>query len=133
MSLWIPNFGREVINIKEISTVTDESVQVVRFIFGTSTTESLHDILTNFRTLYASIEITTAYSDGTIIQVGHQVDANLLMDSNLDNLDLKNLNTYDKEQDTPWGPMDNKVRVTISGGPAVGAGICTVKYSNPLD
>jgi hypothetical protein len=126
----MPPSSREVIKLTEISTVTDEAIQEIRFPFYLVTVESVNEIKANYRVVFASIEIVTPYDAGAQIQVGRLGDADLLIETS--DVDAAVADVYAKEQDTDWGIAANEPRVTIIGAPTVGQGICVVRYTNPL-
>lgn len=130
MSLWIPGFSREIIKVTEISTVTDEAIQEIRFPFYLTMVESVNEIKANYHIVFASIEIVIPYNAGAQIQVGRLGDADLLMLQS--EIDASFVGFYAKEQDTDWGIANNKPRITIIGTPTAGQGVCVVRYTNPL-
>jgi len=133
MSLWIPpeNAYSQII-VKEITVMPDDVLREIRFDFYQTTIESNTIIDKNSRICFCSVEIIDPYPSDISIKVGNQAVDNLIMDSSdiLHNM----VGTYGKIVDTDWGNLDLPVRVTISGSPTVGHGVCIVRHiKEPTD
>jgi hypothetical protein len=97
-------------------------------VLGTTTASSTAQIPAGARVLSCQFEVTTVYDGGTTIDIGDGVTSNLIMDQS-DIVETK-LGTYLLSQDTNW-TTGNAVTVTITGGPAAGAGVALIEYAEP--
>ena len=121
------------VKIGDIGSVTG-AIRTVRFTIDNSAQQdSTFAIPANARILECVLEITTQYSGGTDIDIGNTSTVNLIMDQGDNNPQQGGVpNSFSIEQDTDWGGSDSVVRVTITGGPAAGAGVVIVKFTTPL-
>lgn len=102
----------------------------IRFPVGiAATTDAGTLIPANAIVSNVELDVQTAYSPGTTIEIG-QAGSLALLQTTAGNNPLAT-GEYDKRQDTPWGGAALAPRVTIAGGPLVGASFCIVHYSNP--
>lgn len=102
------------------------AMRVIRFAFDTSaTTDSTFSIPTASYIQLCSIKITTPFDDGTTIQVGRAGFAATFMTIDQNNPQAEGTYTVL----TPDAITIGVVRVTVSGSPAAGAGICTAWYA----
>lgn len=105
-------------------------VNAIQFAVGTAaTTDSATSIPANAVVTYAAVEIDTPYDGGTTMEVGDSVAPDLLLATT--DIDPTRVFVYDEVEPIAWGGTARKVRVTIAGAPAAGAGICTVLYCVP--
>lgn len=105
---------------------TNGATQEFRFAIGlTGTQNSVMGLPNNAIVRECALDVTTAYSGGTTIAVGVTGTTNLLQTTS-DN-DPTTVGLYSKDQDTVFTPAD-PVQVTVSGGPATGAGQVLVRY-----
>ncbi len=129
---WYDDFIAEnILSLRDLSTTTvTGAVAAVRFPLGTAPAQtSVTSIPAGAIVQNILLEIITAYSPGTLIQVGNATDPSLLMDTP-DNAPTFE-NQYEAVQATSWGPLALPVLVTVTGAPTVGVGECVVTYTLP--
>jgi hypothetical protein len=109
------------------AVVNDGGVQEIRFAIGTSGTyNSTTQIPLNAIVIDCEVDITTAYSNGTTIEVGNASSPALLMATSGNNPQAVGL--YWLHQDTAYTGGPATVLVTIGGSPSAGAGFAIVRY-----
>lgn len=98
---------------------------------GTSTAISSSSLPNNAVIMEARVEVTTAYSAGTSMQVSRTGDGTKVMCSTSD-LDPTVQGTHMIGQVTNWGSTGaGTVTVTISGSPVAGASVLYIGYVTP--
>jgi len=115
--------------VGDIGSVTG-ALRIIDFTIDNSASQdSTSSIPANALVLEANLEITTAYSAGATIEIGNTTTSNLLQATTDNN--PQTTAVYSKEQRTSIGASASVARVTVSGSPAAGAGIVTIKYTDP--
>lgn len=102
----------------------------VKVVVGTATASSVALIPPDAVIMESAVDVTTAYSVGATIDVGHSTDADLVHDQT----ELLPLvaSLQRKVQRTDWGGAALAVQVTIGGSPSVGACTVYVTYTEPV-
>jgi hypothetical protein len=109
-----------------LSSTTPGVVQAIIFTVGTgATTDSVTSIPVGATIMRATLNVTTAYTAGTTIEIGSTAAAALLMGTG-DNFP-STVDAYDAPQITPWN-VASVVQVTIAGTPSAGASTVMVEY-----
>lgn len=112
------------------SSTLGGAIREIRFAIGTGASQnSATTIPANAIIVTAQVEITTPYSAGGALAVGQTGSTSLLMGTSDSNPQVANI--YEVNQDTAWGATPRTVLVTVTGGPAAGAGFCIVRYTTP--
>jgi hypothetical protein len=101
------------------------AVQVVRFLLGTATGQSGTALPDQAIVLRASLDVTTPYTGGTTITIGHAA-ATTAYQLAADN-DPTTPGLYEVDQDTTVTPA-TRVLATVIGGPVAGAAEVIVEY-----
>lgn len=91
--------------------------------------DSADKVPANAVVVSAEFNITTPYSGGATLTLGHSGNTTLLQ-TTTDNLSTV-AGHYQVMQDTSWGGSELTVRTTVAGSPAAGAGFAIVKYTSP--
>ncbi len=115
--------------IGDIGSVTGAVRAIDYTIDNSASQDSTSSIPANALILEANLEITTAFSAGATISIGNTTTADLFQLTTDNN--PQTTGTYSKEQRTSVGASASVIRTTVGGSPAAGAGIVTVKYTNP--
>lgn len=79
---------------------------------------------------YAALAILTAYDGGAQLSVGSATTPTALMAAGDSSPDKTN--TYELSLDVDW-TAPAPILVTLAGAPTVGAAICVVRYTTPVD
>lgn len=126
------NEGDTWVKIGDIGSVVGAE-RVIRYTIDNSPSQSsVNDIPANARVTYTEVEVTTAYSAGASLTVGHSGDADLLFGADSNDINLQRTGKYVIPQNTAWGSTARPPLTTIGGSPAAGAGAVTVKFTEPL-
>lgn len=112
---WPPCGGGEIVGI----------VQEIRFVVGLVTVESDSQLPLGAIVIDSEFKVTTPYSGGTTISQGVPSAPTTFMTTADNNPTAADL--YLKHQDNPIVGLEN-VRVTIAGGPVVGAGVSITRF-----
>jgi hypothetical protein len=108
-------------------------VREIRFTFATAaTTDSSTSMPANARVVHASTEFTTPYPGAVTVAVGIPGNTSLLQSVNQNRPQTFATGPrFVVNQDTSIGGSAQPVRVTITGSPGFGAGVCVVRYVEP--
>ncbi len=114
-----------------ISPNVSGAVYYIQFAIGTSPSySSTSSIPAGAVVVSATVNVTTAYSGGTTIEVG-QTGTPTLLQGTADNFP-STVDQYQETFVTAWGGSPLPVLVTIGGTPSAGIGTVTVGYTLPL-